>query len=77
MTFPFRLAISKIIKNVDKKMKEKHYQQFRSGNLLRYRKYGKQDQKIKEGVSGVEVGGNLCEVDAIKYITQSTQKEKA
>lgn len=43
MTFPFRLAISKIIKNVDKKMTEKHYQQFRSGNLLRYRKYGKQE----------------------------------
>lgn len=43
MTFPFRLAISKIIKNVDEKMKEKHYQQLRSGNLLRFRKYGKQE----------------------------------
>lgn len=53
-------------------MKEKHYQQFRSGNLLRYRKYGKQELKIKEGVSGVEVGGNLCEVHARVYITQST-----
>lgn len=53
-------------------MKEKHYQQFRSGNLLRYRKYGKQELKIKEGVSGVEVGDNLCEVHARVYITQST-----